>query len=234
MLDHLQSFFETKSPVELHLFRIQIKKMKALLLFLQTDGQAKHETGYLHSLQSIFKHAGRIRSAHINLGLLKRHRVTDPSYTLELEHIEKKESEQFYAKRNAYIKTVKQIRKVLAEEFQDVNDKAIVNLYRRRLKQMARFFRQPETNIDKLHKTRKKIKNLLYLYRILPKKLAQKLHLNDTYLDQLQDVIGKWHDVVMSPKLLKMEGQAKKGNTTAISREQSNLYASIRRLSEDF
>ncbi len=234
MLRHLTTFFELKNPEALHRFRIQVKKMKALLLFLQDDVQLKYETGYHKSLQSIFKHAGRIRNAHINIGLLIKYPVSDLSYKIEQENIENNGIVQFCAKQNAYIRTVKSIRKVLSETFRDIDDKYIVALYKKRLKKIARFFHQPTENIEQLHNTRKKIKNLLYLYRILPKSLAWKLHLKEAYLEDLQDAIGKWHDVVLLLELLKTEGYANRSEIAAIHREKRRLFRSVQTLSANF
>ena len=234
MLRHLMAFFEMQNPESLHRFRIKVKKMKALLLFLQDGVQEKYETGRLVSLQSIFKHAGRIRNAHINIGLLIQYPVADPAYKIEQENIERNEIGQFCAKRNAYIKSVKLISKALSDAFQDIDDKDILTLYKKRIKKLARFFERLNLDIDQLHKARKRIKNLLYLYRILPKSLARKLHLNDTYLDQLQDAIGKWHDVVLVLELLKVEGYTNRGVIAAIHREKRRLYHSVQTLSNNF
>ncbi|MBC7777539.1 MAG: CHAD domain-containing protein [Phycisphaerae bacterium] len=231
MVTHLSDFFGTKNAESLHHFRIQVKKIKALLFFLQDE---KSKTEGLSSLRSIFKHAGQIRAAQINLGLLKAYHVNDVSYKVELEHIERDEIERFFAKRNAYTRIVKLAGKVLSKKFQNVGDKHLVRLYRKQLKKLSRFFNQPGEPIEKWHETRKKIKNLLYLYRILPKSLVHKLHLNDAYLDQLQEAIGKWHDIVLILELLKSEGYAKKGGMATIHLKKRSLYHSIQMLSHDF
>jgi len=234
MLRHLRAFFELQNPEALHHFRIKVKKMRALLLFLQDGVQDKYEAGLLKSLQSIFKHAGRIRSAHINIGLLIQYPVTDPTFKIEQENIEKNEIEHFCAKRDAYIKSVKLISKALSDTFRDIDDKEILTLYKKRIKKLVRFFERPSLDIHKLHKTRKKIKNLLYLYRILPKSLVRKLDLNDAYLEHLQEAIGKWHDVVLPLELLKTEGYENRSEIAAIHREKGLLYRSIQTLSNNF
>jgi CHAD domain-containing protein len=234
MLRHLMAFFEMQNPESLHRFRIKVKKMKALLLFLQEGVREKYETGHLVSLQSIFKHAGRIRNAHINIGLLIQYPVTDSSYKIEQENIEKSEIYQFCAKRNAYMKSVKLISKAPSDAFRDIDDKYILTLYKKRIKKLARFFERPDLNIDQLHKTRKKIKNLLYLYRILPKSLARKLDLNDAYLEHLQEAIGKWHDVVLLLELLKTEGYENRSEIARMHREKGVLYRSVQTLSNNF
>jgi len=73
MLAHLYAFCETQKQEELHRFRVQVKKIKALLLFLQGLASVQH----LKPLQSIFKHAGKIRSAHIHLRLIEQYQLAN-------------------------------------------------------------------------------------------------------------------------------------------------------------
>ena len=234
MHGHITAFFELQNPEELHHFRVQVKKMKALLFFLQNGVLEKHETEHLRSVQYIFKHAGRIRIAHTNIGLLMQYPVTDLSYITEQENIEKNEIKQFIARHHAYIKTVKSIRKGFADAFRDINDKNIVACCKKRLKKIFGILKQSNDCIDKWHKIRKKIKNLLYLYQILPKSLARKLHLNDVYLEHLQEAIGKWHDVVLLLKFLTTEAYANRNEIIAIHREKRRLCRSVQKLSDNF
>jgi CHAD domain-containing protein len=89
MYGHLTAFFELQNPEGLHHFRIQVKKMKALLFFLHNGVLEKHETKHLQLVQHIFKHAGRIRTAHLNIGLLTQSPLADLSYKIEQENIKK-------------------------------------------------------------------------------------------------------------------------------------------------
>jgi CHAD domain-containing protein len=51
---------------------------------------------------------------------------------------------------------------------------------------------------DELHQARKKIKTMLYVQKILPPEITERVRLNTDYLDQLQEAIGQWHDVVVA------------------------------------
>lgn len=234
MHSHLKAFFELQNPEELYHFRIQVKKMKALLFFLQDGVLGKYEKEHLKSVQYIFKHAGRIRSAHINISLLMQYPVADPSYITEQENIEKNEIKQFITSHHAYIKTIKAIRKGFSNAFRDIKDKDIVTLYKKHLKKVFGILKHSNDRIDKWHKIRKKIKNLLYLYRILPNSIVRKLHLNDAYLEHLQEAIGKWHDVLLLLELLKTEAYANRNEIAAIQREKRRLYRSVQTLSDNF
>lgn len=69
---------------------------------------------------------------------------------------------------------------------------------------------------------------------MLPTSIAGKLQLNDTYLNQLQEAIGKWHDLVSALELLKIEDYTNRGEIAAIHRNRRRLYRSIQTLSANF
>jgi CHAD domain-containing protein len=107
-------------------------------------------------------------------------------------------------------------------------------LYKKHLKKIFGILKQSNDRIEKWHKIRKKIKNLLYLYQILPKSLARKLHLNEAYLEHLQEAIGEWHDVILLLELLKTEAYANRNEIAAIQRKKRRLCRSVQKLSDEF
>lgn len=230
MLAHLLAFCETQKQEELHQFRLQVKKIRALLLFLQGRSAIKP----LKPLQAIFKQAGKIRSAHVNLAIIEQYQVADTEIENEQEKIANSESKRFCSEVGAHVKTLKKLRKALAAIFQDIENKAVVPVYKKQLKKLTRFFTRPNLPVLKLHQTRKKIKNLLYFCDVLPDSLLQKFQLNIACLDQLQEAIGQWHDVVVAFELLKTEGIADKKVMNLLERRRFSLFASIRALAADF
>lgn len=230
MLTHLLAFYDTQNPEALHQFRVHVKKIRAMLLLSEDDPPAKE----LKALLSIFRHAGNIRSAWIHLRLFNRYRVTGGALQKAQENILVRETRRFYAKRKTYVKTLEKVRPALAGSFRDVENKTVVRFYKNRLQKMARFFARTENTMDELHQTRKKIKNLLYLHAFLPKRLVKKLKLDTDRLDQLQDAIGKWHDVVLAVELLKKEGFSDKKILAGLERRGKRLYNNVNALSEGF
>jgi CHAD domain-containing protein len=230
MLTYLSAFCQTQEPEALHRFRVQVKKVRALLLFLQKNLASEH----LKPLQSIFKQAGKIRSAQIHLAFVEEYQVANAEFKKEQEKIANSESKRFCSKLGAHLKTLGKLRKTLAANFQDIENKVVVRFYKKQLKKLNRYFAQPNLPIGKLHLNRKRIKNLLYFHDILPESLAQKLQLNTAYLDQLQDAIGQWHDVVAALALLKTRGFANKKMLDKLERRSRRLLASIFDLTNDF
>lgn len=234
LLAHLTAFISTQDPEALHHFRLQVKKRKALLLYLQNTHREAYTSGRLKTLQSIFKHAGRIRSAQITLSLLEHYALADTVYRNDLETTEKKETDQFCARGKGYVKVIKELKETLCQEFQDIPDKSIETLFQKQLKKLTRFFSRPILGDEELHKVRRKIKNLLYLYKLLPRKLTRRIKWNNGYLDQLQHAIGEYHDIIQLLEFLKNRGYSNEKVLADIQEEKSRWYRMIRLLSGNF
>lgn len=230
MLAHLLAFCATEEPEELHQFRVQVKKVRALLLFMQ-DGLGSKQ---LAPLRAIFKQAGKIRSAHIHLAFAEQYKVANAEFKKGQKKIANSESKRFCSKLSAHLKTLKKLHRTLSANFQDIENKIIVRECKKRIKKLSRFFAQLDLPVGKLHLNRKRIKSLLYFCEVLPESLLQKLQLNTTYLDQLQDAIGQWHDVVAALDLLKKEGFTNKKMLEKLEQRSKKLLSSILDLSDDF
>ncbi len=230
MLAHLLAFCETQKQEELHRFRVQVKKIKALLRFSQGSSSAQH----LKPLQSIFKQAGKIRGAHIHLHLIEQYQLANAELKNRQEKIEKDETRRFCLRYNVHTKSLQRTEKTIFSNFQDIKNKVIVRLYKKRLKKLARSFAQPTDHTANLHKNRKEVKMLLYFHAMLPKLLVKKLRLNTSYLDRLQDAIGQWHDIISIAALLEKERFTDKKMLAKLARQSSRLYAAILVLSRDF
>jgi CHAD domain-containing protein len=230
MLAHLLAFCETREPEKLHQFRVQAKKVKALLLFWQNGSVAEQ----LAPLRAIFKQAGKIRSAHVNLAFIGQYGIENVAIKEEQEKIVKNETRRFCSKLGVHLKVLKKLRKALAANFQDIENKAVVRFYKKQLKRLSRFFARPHLPVLQLHPTRKQIKKLLYFHDALPMPLAEKLRLDTDSLDRLQDAIGHWHDAVVTSEFLKKEPYADKKMLEKLDRLKKRLYAFIRTLSRDF
>jgi CHAD domain-containing protein len=204
--------------------------MRAMLLLLQ-EGSVYQ---YHPALKTIFQHAGRIRSAQIHLQLIAQYRLSYAAFHQAQAVVVSTETMQFLAKKKAYVNMIEQVYKARVPDFHDIADAFILTLYKKRLKRLARFFSKSDHTIQALHKSRKKIKNLLYIHDILSKSLVNKLRLNKGYLNQLQDAIGEWHDVVSVIQLLNQEGDVVKKIRAKLEGESDRLNIAIESLSENF
>lgn len=234
MLHHLKSYFDTGDPEELRRFRVQVKKMKALLALVQLDLEGTNFSQYLQPIRSVYQQAGQIRSGHLHVALLEKYPLASPTYKQLLKNTLKEEMDEFNSHRKSHLKSVRKQLKNLAGTLKELSVRVVFHWYKKQLKRLARFFAKDSWRPEKLHKSRKKIKNLLYLYPMMPKSLIQKLSLNEVYLDQLQEILGAWHDVKATLEWLGKEGLTKGRGLVKLHQEEERRIHSIRENTRGF
>jgi CHAD domain-containing protein len=67
MRARLKAFLETGDQEELHKFRVQTKKLRAMLMLFEKTSKEHGLLKHFKPVRKIFKHAGNIRNAHVNL-----------------------------------------------------------------------------------------------------------------------------------------------------------------------
>lgn len=85
-----------------------------------------------------------------------------------------------------------------------------------------------------LHEARKQIKRMLYLREWLPSKYRKALGLNMDYLDELQNLIGLWHDQVRLYAYLSQQHQLSLKQLREMQIEEDKLLEAVSALKEDF
>ena len=234
MLRHLQAYYDTLDAEELRRFRVQVQKLKALSAMIQYESTAINGSKNLKLIRSVYQHAGQIRSGHLHLALLEKYALATPAFMHLLENTVKRETDEFNTSQKDYLKLLPKQIKSLNGVLQEVKGRVVLDRYKKQLKHLAHFFVKVYWTPEKLHKSRKKIKDLMYLYGILPKPLTRKLGLNIDYLDQLQEILGAWHDVRATFEWLKKEGIAKGRGLVKLHQEEERLINSIRDSTRDF
>ena len=234
MLRHLQAYYDTLDAEELRRFRVQVKKLKALLAMVQHESTAINGSKNLKLIRSVYQHAGQIRSGHLHLALLEKYTLATPAFMQLLENTVKRETDEFNTCHKDYLKLLRKQFKSLNGVLQEVKGRVVLVRYKKQLKHLDHFFVKAYWTPEKLHKSRKKIKNLMYLYGILPKSLTRKLCLNIDYLDQLQEILGAWHDVRATFEWLKKEGVVKGRGLVKLQQEEEHLIHSVRDYTRGF
>lgn len=234
MLRHLQLYFETGDHEELRRFRVQVKKMKALLALVQQGVELTNFAQNLKRIRSVYLQAGQIRSGHLHLALLAPYHLANPAFKLLLEKTLKGETEEFNAHQKDHLKSVRKQLKNLNGALHELSSRVVLHWYKKQLKHLGIFFSKDSWKPEKLHKSRIKLKNLLYLYQMLPQSLTRKLSLKEDYLDQLQEILGAWHDVKSTLEWLKKVGLTQGRGLVKLQQEEERLIHSIRDHTRDF
>ncbi|WP_158860196.1 CHAD domain-containing protein [Lunatibacter salilacus] len=193
LLESLEQNFSAytihKKPKHIHQLRVDIKKLKAIFSFAKHIYKTKYNT---IKLKPLFRNAGQIREIQINIRLLNS--VHDPPEEL-ISRLEKKENiliKQFIKKRSQYLKLIKDFKKKTSLPEILPHKKAIKEYFKSELKNADGILE----HIDRggMHKFRKKLKKILYIYNSLPKTIQKKIELNEVKINKQQKKLGNWHD----------------------------------------
>jgi CHAD domain-containing protein len=230
---HLKGFLATGDQEELHKFRVQIKKLRAMLtLFDNTSRQHGLLKGF-KPVRKIFKDAGTIRDAHTNLQLGEQYSLKNEAFETGQQKIIEEGTTEFQSNGKKYIKDIRGSYKQLKKQLPHVDDDEIADYYKKQLDQIATNFTVSGFTED-MHTNRKLIKILVYNHKLADKALNGSLPFNTAYLDKLQETIGKWHDNIVAEQLFSSPELNDKPVVTKIKRKNAGVKRNITSLTDDF
>jgi len=227
----VKNFGENKDHEELHKLRVEIKKLKACATFTSklTGGHYKKK---LRPITDIFKKAGEIRTARLNLATLKKYHIRATAFRRGQLAISENAAQQFNTSAERYTHVIKSTCDVVRNDCCDISNKKIREFYSKKIELLSLFFTE-KFDEQKLHERRKIIKRLVYAESLLPDKLKGELAINIPYLDTLQDIIGKWHDALVIIDLLNNAGTGAQ-KTALLVRQKEGLLQAVKLLANHF
>lgn len=241
MFSHIYNYCVGHDPEELHKLRVAIKKLEALFMLseicLWDKKDKKKFSKYFNTVKKVFKSAGKIRTAHLNLRMVEKYENENSRFNSQFKDNQNKillkQSNKFSTNMITYAEIIDKNYKHLVKLLRDIETKCIIDSYRKQLKRLDKTFRNYKTS-EELHKCRTKIKRLLYAYSILNKPAAKKINLNKKYFDELQDNLGKWHDTVVAVELLSSAGFSDSNVIDELKIQQDNCLKAITSSAENF
>lgn len=175
---------------KMHNIRLNLKKIRAVASFLK---DCTHKKGFsVKSLKELFKVAGEIRTAQLNLETFKKYNIKDEAFLSNHQEIIESNALKLKNQSLDHIESIVKLRNAFYDSITDISESKVIRYYYSNIKVLSNNFRIIDEN--NLHDSRKIIKRLLYVLKILPESILAKLNLNTIYLDELQETIGKWHD----------------------------------------
>jgi CHAD domain-containing protein len=232
MQRQLYAFAESGSQEALHKLRVGIKKIRAFKKMAKLYKGGDEVAIDMKAIKEIFHQAGIIREANINLQMIKEFNISQPAFSIEATRILEQEPGKFRLHTAHYNQQIRSTIKSLLKLLRPVRNSDIRHWFTRQLKKIAVIVTASST--DQLHRTRKRIKNLVYVHGIIHKRLITTLALNITYLDQMQDAIGKWHDTAVALKLLGSHNSEDKAKINKLQKEQDKMGTAIHIISNGF
>jgi hypothetical protein len=184
-------------------------------------------------VNKIFRRAGEIRNAHINLKLVAKYKLQNAAFPDSQRLIIEKGLANFKMNGPKYIKRIDRSQRAIASHLHFAKKKTLRKFYQQQLSAIARELEATAFNED-LHESRKKIKLLVYNQAIAENAMKDKLVFNGQYMDDLQAAIGDWHDNVLAIDIFSAGNLNDEPVAKRIKRKNLILEKKIKEMSEDF
>jgi CHAD domain-containing protein len=230
---YLNAFLETGDQEALHQFRVQIKKLKAMLVLIGETSKKHSLLKVFRPVRKIFKYAGNIRDAHTNLGLSARYQLHNEAFETGQQKIIEDGTSEFRQNKKKFARSIKHTFKQLKKKMPKVGDNAVAEYYKNQLEEISVNLIVSGFTED-MHTNRKLIKILVYNHELAGKALDGSLNFNTEYLDELQHQIGKWHDNLIAAQLFSTPELDDKPAVAKINRKNAGVKRSISAIAEDF
>ena len=199
---HVKDYCVHQDPEALHLLRVEVKKLKALVYLLQNS--THHHHLQIKGLKKLYRLAGQIRSVEINKKILQELKLENKEFDQEQQQQTLKAASEAFCQHASH--NQHQIHRVeyhLEKNLEPIRSEKVKTFFQQGIEKLALFFSAAVMDEEALHSARKEVKNLMYLHALLPASLSASLGLDTTYLDNLQTRLGDWHDKVVTLSLLK-------------------------------
>jgi len=205
ILQHLQTFEKSVSEEGLHEFRVELKKLRAILRFLRSEYGKKDIKKTKIAVDLIFQEAGSLREQQLLLAWLGKNKLCRLQKSCAAEHsvpeISKALQKVLHVIRKKLAKRLAKSQPLVKKTAQTVTDVYTAKLKHRIEETLRKIPTEPEW-----HTLRKLIKQWLYAVNWTTTNKSTSLSHLYIYSNQLQEAIGNWHDAInMHITLLSMK-----------------------------
>lgn len=195
ILQYLQTFEKSVSEEDLHAFRVELKKLRALLKFLRTEHRKSDIRKIKTAIDLIFEEAGTLREQQLLLAWLGKNRLRRLQKSSAAENPVPETSKDLqkvlHAIRKKLSDRLEKSRHLVEKTAQTATDLYTAKLKHRIEETLRKIPAEPEW-----HALRKLIKQWLYAVNWTTTNKSTGLSHLYTYSNQLQEVIGNWHDAI--------------------------------------
>jgi CHAD domain-containing protein len=226
-LQELVVFNESRDEKALHRLRLEIKKIRALVELAKVRS-GKRAGAHFSGLKKMFREAGVIRDAASQVRYLEERNLLTNAHKDQQAKSIQLAADDFAAHIRRYRKKGKKASRRLKTDIKPIQTRRIQRWFAREIIRTGILLGSTR---DELHEARKRIKTLLYIYKLLPVAIAQRVLLNTGYLDELQESIGQWHDAVVAVVDWTEDNPAGK---LMVQRECLDKEEAVRALAGDF
>ena len=191
----------------IHLFRVEVKKIRAFLRMLRLDATRPGELKFPHKFKKMYSLTGKIRDRQLYLKYLKenklQHEITAAEN--EIEDLKKKKDE-FLSK-----KELEEIEERFIENAPEkIDNELIKKFFLQKLDAIREIIAEQNYKDDRLHNIRKCLKDLIYIIRVFRNDLkipSLFLFWNKTELKNAEDLahtLGLFNDACVALSFVKI------------------------------
>jgi len=205
----LTSARQSRRKEGIHHLRVHIKRLRALFNLYET---LKLKIPALHykKLRQVFRYAGEVREAQLIIEKIEKNGIRKKEFLRYYRSLLEAALLKFRFRQAHFLELIRALPNEIAPHFITIPERNLL-----------RYLRDQKTDLSKLlspadsslwHEGRKQIKRLIYIHTLALPATQRKSGLNIEELDQLQDLIGKWHDadvIVESFRELHMDPESK-------------------------
>ncbi len=192
MQKRFQSFLHTGHGEQLHQFRIQVKKIKSFLVLLEADKKNHRLLAEFKPVRKIFKSAGVVRDAVLHRNVANEQGIPLEAFYQKEEKAMQQERDKLMDKGKAHLRKMKNVKKKLHKQLHSVSGGDMKTFFQNQIDTTYRLLGRHNFT-ERLHNGRKALKHLLYNQQAAQQALG-KWGINFTYIDELQETLGQWHD----------------------------------------
>lgn len=225
---YLNDFADSSNPELLHKLRVEVKRLRSFAAF----AAGEHAKDMLKPLKKMFRKAGTIREAGLTLSLLQKYHIQAPDVEKATQETIEQKTASFRSRTAYYGRQAEKAGNQLRKNIRPLRNGSVKRWFTAQLAITAGLLAAPPP--AQYHNARKQIKNILNVYLMLPKRIADRVALNEDYLHRLQEQIGNWHDIAMAVDLLPPRAKNTRSGGTQLHKDGQQLVRTIRRTARDF
>jgi len=216
----LSGFMKKGDQEQLHQFRVGIKKLRAVASLIEQTTALVHVRTELKPIKQTYQLSGQVRDSYLHVKLAKTLPTTDREYLSHEKLVMKKSARKLRKDRPHHYKMLRRAQGRLLKSIPKVKDKKISQFYEMELLGIGGCL-SSSTGDEQMHECRKRLKVLLYNLPLVAATLD--IAVNKDYLQQVQSVIGDWHDHVLAAEQFPELGG-----------KSEELMQEVKALTEDF
>lgn len=227
---HALSFIHEENADVLHALRVSIKKYRAFISVIAAVHKNEECKNLVSTLRIIFGEAGEIRELQVNRVHLQKMSLCNEQ--LEQHFIISEQTLTASFKAGLIMHCLHAFEK---------HQKLVSLLYTFSIAELNTWLKKKIRKISKaihantdLHEVRKDLKRLLYLRESLSPKIFRAIKLNASFIDELQEIIGSWHDQLRLNAYLKAHHQLSAQQWKNLEKAEKQLLTKVKKAIKSF